>query len=131
MIIGFYPICGDVIHVGHIMAIQEASANCDYLIIGLNCTPDGKAPIQSISERFLQLKHIQGVDEVIPYQGREDLERLIPLINYHIRFLGEDYIGKTWDGKLQEEKLEIQPYFLRRKHNYSSTDLKQRICASK
>jgi glycerol-3-phosphate cytidylyltransferase len=126
-VIGFYPIVGDILHAGHMIAIEEAKNNCDYLIAGLNCMPDGKAPIQSVYERFIQLRAVKFIDEIIPYSGRKDLELLASSLNYQIRFLGEDYLDKDWDGKEIEIKLNKRPYFLSRKHNMSSTNLKERI----
>lgn len=117
----------DILHVGHLLAIEEAKSNCDYLIVGLNCTPDGKYPIQSIYERFMQLRAVKWIDEIIPYQGKEDLERLASSLQYDVRFLGEDYRGKEWDGKTAEQMLNKKTYFLSRKHNFSSTELKNRI----
>ena len=69
-LIGFYPVVGDLLHAGHILALEEAKENCDYLIVGLNCAPDGKNPVQSIYERFIQLRAVKYVDEIIPYGGR-------------------------------------------------------------
>lgn len=126
-IVGFYPLCGDLLHVGHLLAIEEASQHCDELIIGLNCTPDGKSPVQSIYERFMQLRAVKGIKEIIPYGGREDMERLCGTLNYDIRFLGEDYKKYDWDGKEIEAKRGIEPYFIERSHNLSSTELKNRI----
>ena len=62
MKIGLYPLVGDLLHPGHILAMQEAKSNCDYLIVALNCTPDGKRPIQSIYERYIQLSAIKYID---------------------------------------------------------------------
>jgi glycerol-3-phosphate cytidylyltransferase len=45
MIKGFYPVVGDLLHAGHVLALEEARTKCDYLIVGLNCAPDGKNPI--------------------------------------------------------------------------------------
>lgn len=117
----------DILHVGHLLAIEEAKRNCDYLIVGLNCTPDGKNPVQSIYERYMQLRAVKWIDEIIPYQGREDLERLASSLQYDVRFLGEDYRGREWDGKNAEQMLNKKTYFLSRKHNFSSTELKNRI----
>ena len=125
--IGFYPMVGDLLHTGHVLAIEEAKNNCDYLIIGLNCAPDGKNPVQSIYERFIQLRAIKYIDEIVPYQGRKDLELLAASLNYNIRFLGEDYRNKDWDGKAIENKLGKIPYYLSRQHSFSSTELKERI----
>lgn len=127
MKIGLYPLVGDLLHPGHILAMQEAKNNCDYLIVALNCTPDGKCPIQSIYERYIQLSAIKYIDQIIPYQGKEDLELLASSLNYDIRFLGEDYRNKTWDGKEIELKLNKEIYFLKRQHDLSSTELKNRI----
>ena len=127
MIIGFYPMCADILHAGHVLAIEEASKNCDYLIVGLNCAPDGKAPIQSIYERFMQLRAVRFIDEIIPYQGRKDLELIASSLDYDIRFLGEEYREKEWDGKSIEISLNKKFFFLKRKHELSSTELKKRL----
>ena len=125
--IGFYPMVADLLHAGHIMALEEARNNCDYLIVGLNCAPDGKNPIQSVFERYVQLRGSKYIDEIIPYAGRKDLELLASTLSYDIRFLGEDYKDKDWDGKTIETNLGKVPYFLQRKHYLSSTELKERI----
>lgn len=126
-ITGFYPMAADILHAGHIVALEEAKSHCDYLIVGLNCIPDGKNPIQSIYERFIQLRAVKWIDEIIPYQGRKDLELLASSLNYDIRFVGEDYYNKDWDGKDIEQKLNKKFYYLSRKHSLSSTELKNRI----
>lgn len=125
--IGFYPMVGDLLHAGHILAIEEAKRQCDYLIIGLNCNPEGKNPIQSIYERYIQLRALKDVNEIIPYAGKTDLELLAASLNYDIRFLGEDYRDKSWDGKEIERQLGKKIVFLNRNHPLSSTELKERI----
>lgn len=127
MKIGFYPMAADILHAGHMIALEEAKNNCDYLIVGLNCKPDGKTPIQSIYERFMQLRAVKFIDEIIPYEGKVDLELLASSLDYHIRFVGEDYLNKEWDGKQIEKALSKEVHFLRRKHNISSTNLKERL----
>lgn len=129
MKIGFYPVVGDLLHAGHILALEEAKQHCDYLIVGLNCTPDGKNPVQSAYERYIQLRAVKYVDEIVPYCGRKDMELLVASLPYDIRFLGDDYRGKSWDGKELEDQLGKKVHFLSRKHALSSTELKQRIIA--
>lgn len=127
MKIGLYPMAADILHTGHMLAIEEAKQHCDYLIVCLNCTPDGKTPIQSIYERYIQLRAVKWIDEILPYQGKKDLELIASSFNYDIRFLGSDYVNKDWDGKAIEQKLNKEIYFLKRYHNFSSTELKQRL----
>ena len=117
----------DILHAGHMIALEEAKNNCDYLIVGLNCKPDGKNPIQSIYERFMQLRAVKFIDEIIPYEGKADLELLASSLDYQVRFVGEDYLNKEWDGKQIEKSLSKEVHYLRRKHNMSSSDLKTRL----
>ena len=127
--VGLFPMCADILHAGHILALEEAAEKCEYLIVALNTHPDGKKPVQTVFERFTQLNAVGCVDEVIPYQGKKDMELLASTMKYDVRFLGEDYREKDWDGKQQEERRGIQPYFVSRMHNLSSTYLKLRIIA--
>lgn len=82
---GLFPMCADILHAGHIMALKEAKEHCDYLIVALNTHPDGKTPVQSVFERYTQLCAVKYVDEVIPYQGKADMEVLASMLKYDVR----------------------------------------------
>ena len=124
MKIGFFPMCADLLHTGHVLALEEASRHCDYLIVGLNIKPDGKTPYQTAYERYMQLRAVRWVDEVIPYEGKKDMDNVVTSLKYDVRFLGTDYLGKTWDGK-EAERAEV--HFIERKNEYSSSNLAERI----
>lgn len=128
--VGLFPMCADVLHAGHIGALREAKSLCDVLIVALNTQPDGKRPVESVYERWMKLDNLKCVDAVLPYQGRRDLELVAASLDYDVRFLGGDYVGKTWDGKEQEIQRGIEAYFISRNHGLSSTTLKQRIAAA-
>ena len=125
--IGLFPMCADILHAGHILALEEAKKNCDHLIVALNTHPDGKNPVQSVLERYIQLRAVKFVDQVIPYQGKADMEILASVLDYEVRFLGSDYMYKDWDGKTQEFERGIETYFIERDHELSSSELKDRI----
>lgn len=128
MTIGLFPMCADILHAGHIAALREAKEHCDFLIVALNTKPDNKTPVESVYERWSKLSELKSVDLIIPYEGRKDLELLATTYNYNIRFLGEDYRDKDWDGKDQEEARGIWRYFIKREsHGISSSQLKDRI----
>ena len=60
----------DLLHAGHIAMLREAKDQCDYLICGLQIDPSmerpGKnKPIQTVVERYTQLKGVKYVDEII------------------------------------------------------------------
>ena len=131
MKIGFFPMVGDLLHTGHIIAIEEAKKHCDYLIIGLLCNPSFKQkrmPIQSTYERYMQIRAVKWVDEIIPYDAEvSDIDTLLSSLQFDVYFLGEDYIGKDFPGKsiLLDRTKEI--VYLPRYHSESTTNLINRV----
>ena len=79
MKVGFTCSTFDLLHAGHVQMLREAKEQCDYLIVGLQVDPsvdrpEKNAPIQTIVERYTQLKAVKYVDEIIPYLHETDLE---------------------------------------------------------
>lgn len=124
MKIGFFPMVADILHSGHMIALEEAKAHCDYLIVGLHGNPSYKDPQQSIYERFMQLRAVKWVDEVIPYENTERDMDMFSSLNYDVYFLGEDHRTNGWEMKEEIEGLGKEVVYLSRKHNYSSTRIK-------
>lgn len=127
MKIGIYPMVADVLHTGHVIAIEEAKKHCDYLIIALHCCPNYKNPVQTIYERYMQLRAVKWVDEVIPYTDINDAKNMLKSLNYDIYFLGEDHKDTQWECRDIVENARKEIFYLSRKHNYSSTNLKKGI----
>ena len=123
----------DLLHAGHIAMLREAKSQCDYLICGLQSDPtidrpDTKnKPIQTMFERYLQLKAVEYVDEVVPYQTEEDVVDILTTLIPDVRILGEEYKDKMFTGRSECEKLGIELYFNSRTHRFSTTDLRKRI----
>lgn len=124
MKIGLFPMVADILHCGHVIAIEEAKKHCDYLIVGLHCKPGYKSPQQSIYERFMQLRAVKWVDEVIPYENNQRDSDMFFSLNYHVYFLGEDYKINDWEMKKGLEMSKKEIVYLKRTHNYSSTGIK-------
>jgi glycerol-3-phosphate cytidylyltransferase len=127
MKIGFYPMVADILHTGHVIAIEEAKKQCDYLIIGLHCNPTYKNPQQSIYERYIQLRAVKWVDEVIPYQNINEDKNMFSSLNYDIYFLGEDHKNEDWEMKNEIISIGKEVIYLKRQHEYSSTRIKSKI----
>lgn len=130
-VIGFTCGAFDITHAGHYLMFKENRAKCDFLIVGLQTDPsiDRKhkhKPVQSIKERTIQLKACKYIDKVIIYKTEKDLVELLKKIMPDIRFLGADWKGKNFTGK----ELPIKVSFNSRNHNYSSTNLRERILKS-
>ena len=66
--IGFTCSCFDLLHAGHILMLEDSKQQCDYLIVGLQVDPSvdrnsKNSPVQTLVERYAQLKAISYVDE--------------------------------------------------------------------
>ena len=122
----------DLLHAGHIAMLAEAKSVCDYLICGLHVDPqverpNKNQPIQSVVERYIQLSSVQYVDEIIPYNLEKDLHDVLLTYPINIRIIGADYKDTEFSGKDICLTKGIEIYYNERSHNFSSTELRQRI----
>ena len=122
----------DLCHSGHIQMLREAKSQCDYLICGLQVDPnmerpEKNKPIQTLIERYTQLKAVKYVDEIIPYITEQDICDILEMYPINIRIIGEEYRDKEFTGKNICEKLGISVYFNKRHHRFSSSELRNRI----
>ena len=130
--VGFTCSTFDLLHAGHILMLEEVKSMCDHLIVGLQTDPtidrkEKNKPVQSIVERYLQLRAVKFVDEIIVYQTENDLIDLLSALPIDYRFLGEEYEGKDFTGKQLCEEREIAIIYNSRTHRFSSTDLRERV----
>ena len=132
MKVGFTCSTFDLLHAGHISMLREAKQHCDYLICGLQIDPsvdrpEKNRPIQTIVERYTQLNAVGYVDEIIPYATEEDLKDILSMLQIDVRILGEEYRDKEFTGKDICRKRDIQLFFNKREHRFSSSDLRKRV----
>ena len=128
MKIGITASSCDLLHAGHILMLKEAKSVCDYLIVALQIDPtldrpDKNKPIQSFYERWTQLSAVKYVDKIIPYSTEMELMTILQNNSFDIRILGDEYKNKVFTGCY----LEMEYYFNKRTHKYSSTELRKRI----
>jgi len=131
--VGFTCSTFDLLHAGHVQMLRDAKDQCDYLIVGLQFDPsidrkEKNSPIQTIVERYTQLKAVSYVDEIVPYSTESDLEDILSLYPINVRILGEEYRDKDFTGKDICRKRDIDIHFNKRDHRFSSTDLRNRVC---
>ena len=128
MKVGFTCSTFDLFHAGHIMMLKEAQEQCDYLLVGLQTDPtldrkEKSKPIQSVFERFVQLKACKYVDEVVVYATEKELRDILLSYPINVRILGEEYKGKEFTG----HDIPMEFYFNNRRHSFSTTELRQRV----
>lgn len=128
VVIGFTASSWDLFHTGHVVMLMEAKSLCDYLIVGLLSDPTHdraetkNKPVQSLFERYVQVSGCKYVDEVIPFESEKDLVDLILTVNPDIRVCGEEYEGKEHTGHTLSKI-----YYNKRRHSFSTTDLRIRV----
>ena len=132
MKVGFTCSTFDLLHAGHVQMLREAKEQCDYLICGLQVDPsldrpEKNAPIQTVVERYTQLKAVGYVDEIIPYCSEKDLEDILTMYPIDVRILGQEYKDKTFTGRAICASRGIELHFNKRDHRFSSSDLRHRV----
>lgn len=137
MWVGFTCSTWDLLHAGHVIFLEQCRMECDKLIVGLQTSitdrPEKNTPVQTVLERYTQLKACKFVDEIIPYESEKDLENLLAVLPRHMRFLGSEYQGKEFTGWTMYYTMSGHPkephevVYINRGHTWSSTDLRKRI----
>ena len=133
MKIGFNCSSCDLFHAGHVTMMKMEKQMCDYLIVALQVDPTidrpgvKNKPTQSVYERYVQLQGCKYVDEILVYETEADLLNLIQTQTLHIRFLSEEYKDRDFTGKQYCIDNGIELYFHMRRHQYSSTELRNRV----
>jgi glycerol-3-phosphate cytidylyltransferase len=122
----------DLLHAGHIKMLEEAKSQCDYLIAALQTDPtidrpEKNRPIQSVVERYIQLKGCKYVDEIVPYATEQDLEDILRAFKIDVRIIGDEYKHKNFTGREYWEETKILLYFNKREHRFSSRGLRKEV----
>ncbi|WP_286883713.1 MULTISPECIES: adenylyltransferase/cytidyltransferase family protein [Sphingobacterium] len=120
----------DLLHAGHIKMLEDAKRQCDYLICGLQTDPtidrpEKNKPVQTVVERYIQLKGCKYVDQIVPYATEQDLEDILRSFNIDVRIVGDEYREKSFTGRTYCEEKGIELYFNSRDHRFSSSGLRR------
>lgn len=112
--------------------LEEAKTQCDWLVVALQSDPtvdrpEKNKPIQTMYERYIQLKGCKYVDEIIPYTTEEEVRLILESRHFDVRIIGEDYLYKDFTGKDICDERGIRVYYNSRQHHLSSSELRKRI----
>ena len=133
MKIGFNCSSCDLFHAGHVTMMKMEKQLCDYLIVALQVDPTidrpgvKNKPVQSVYERYVQLQGCKYVDEILVDETEADLLNLLQTQNIDVRFLSEEYKDRDFTGKQYCIDNGIELFFHLRRHQYSSTELRNRV----
>lgn len=122
--------CGsfDLTHAGHYLMFKECKEHCDYLIVCLQTDPTidrtyKNKPIQGIKERLIQLESCKYIDQIVIYSTEDELYDILAGLPIDVRIIGEDWKGKNFTG----DDLPIAVVYNSRKHDFSTTSLRERV----
>ena len=108
--------------------LEEAYNACDHLTVFIQTDPsidrpEKNAPVQNILERQIQIDACRFVDKTFVYDTEEDVIDILDCYPWDIRIIGEEYKNIDFTGKeLSKDKC----YFNKRRHSFSSTELRDR-----
>lgn len=136
--VGFTASAFDLCHAGHILMLKEAKELCEHVVVALHDDPSRledfnyrmktgnkpkNTPVMSLGERKTILEGLKYVDEVVVYSTEDELRYLLSTINYDVRILGSDWEGKPYTG----HDIPHTSHFHKRTHNYSTSELRERV----
>ena len=132
MIVGITFSSFDLFHSGHVAMLKEAKSNCDHLMVGVQTDPtidrpEKNKPIQSVFERYVQLEGCKYIDQIVPYATEKEIEDILLRYKIDKRFIGEEYKTKEFTGKQLCVDNDIELYYNKRQHSFSTTNLRTRI----
>lgn len=96
--------CFDLLHAGHVQALNFARAQADKLVVGLNSDRSMRAlkgktrPVYPAAERARILAALECVDYVVIFDETR-AERIIRTVKPDVLIKGEDWRGKIVDGQ--------------------------------
>lgn len=133
--IGFTASTFDLLHAGHVAMLREAKTACDYLICALQNDPsvdrpEKNKPVQNIVERQAQLAAIKYVDEILVYNTEAELLDILSMYHIDVKIMGEEYRNKDFTGRELCQERNIEFYFNKRDHRFSTSDLRKRVTES-
>ena len=130
--IGFTCSTFDLLHSGLVAMLREAKTTCDYLICALQNDPsvdrpEKNKPIQNIVERQAQLAAIKYVDEILVYNTEEELLDILAMYQIDVKIMGKEYRDKDFTGRDLCKQRDIDFYFNKRDHRFSTSNLRKRV----
>ncbi|MFO0969873.1 MAG: D-glycero-beta-D-manno-heptose 1-phosphate adenylyltransferase [Gemmataceae bacterium] len=133
--IAFTNGCFDVLHAGHVQYLQEARAQADLLVVGLNSDSSVRAlkgpsrPLQPLAARALVLSGLSAVDYIVVFDEATP-QRLIEAVRPDVLVKGADYRKDEVVGSRFVESYGGRVHLARLAHGFSTTSLIDKMRAA-
>lgn len=138
MIKVFRPGVFDLLHIGHINCIKDASKQGDYLIVGVHDDRDvykekGKHPIIPLEQRMIIINELKAVNEVISYRT-SNIIKVLKKFQINVLAVNNQYGTKTYKNYKQQlktlqycKKNNIKVHRTKQTKHISSSQIKKNI----
>jgi D-beta-D-heptose 7-phosphate kinase/D-beta-D-heptose 1-phosphate adenosyltransferase len=127
--------CFDVLHAGHVQYLQEARAQADMLVVGLNSDASVRAlkgegrPVNSLEARVQVLAGLQAVDYLTVFEEDNPLE-LIQAVRPDVLIKGADYQKEEVVGAAFVESYGGRVHLASLHPGHSTTGILQKLAAA-
>lgn len=123
---GIYAGVWDLLHPGHLFALQWAKQRCSHLTVAVNRhptldNPKKQEPFESEADRVTRLRACRLVDEIVTYTGEKGLAALYETGKYETAFISEEHRENYTPTH------GAAPVFVPRLTEHSSTRLREKI----
>ena len=117
--------CFDILHRGHYELFNYAKSLGSKLIVGIDSDEKVSAdkgsgrPYNNLEDRVYALESLRAIDQVLVFDNKNHLERLIQITKPDILVVGSDWRGKEIVGGDHAREI----IYFDRIGNYSTTDI--------
>ncbi|MFO1052973.1 MAG: adenylyltransferase/cytidyltransferase family protein [Planctomycetota bacterium] len=122
----------DLVHVGHLRALEDARSRGDFLVVALNSDRSTEAnkgkgrPLVPIAERMELMAGFWFVDYVTSFD-EDTADAVLEILQPDLYAKGTDYNAKTLPERDTLKRLGIKPIFVGDKKDHSTQKLIQKI----
>ena len=123
----------DLFHVGHLNILENAKAQCEYLIVGVSTDElvkeyKNRTPIISYEQRARIVSSIKCVDKVVP-QTSMDKKSAWDDLHFDVLFHGDDWKNSDmYNEQIKNlNEVGVDVVFLKHTDGISTTDIKNKI----
>ena len=124
--------CFDIIHMGHILYLEEAKSLGDILIVAINsdisvkCLKGEQRPILDEKQRLRIIAELKSVDYSYLFDGANIANDILQ-ISPDVFVIGEESVAEFPEEVQAAHQVDSEVYVIKRAHEFSTSEIIKRI----